>query len=69
MRYSSFKCSNVSISSEPLFEMLFNVNFSYRQYSSSVGPEERYNIKDLLTAKNYTAPLLNELDIMEVGIL
>nr|XP_058972304.1 alpha-protein kinase 1-like isoform X3 [Pocillopora verrucosa] len=35
------------------------------QYSSSVGPEERYNIKDLLTAKNYTAPLLNELDIME----
>lgn len=56
----------MAISRELFFET-FKINISYRQYTSRVGPEERYNIKDLITAKNSTAPFLTELDIMEVG--
>ena len=37
-----------------------------RQYISNVGEEERYNIKELITAKNSVVPYMTEQDILEV---
>ena len=39
---------------------------SFRQYISNVGEEEKYNIKELITAKNSVVPYLTEQDILEV---
>ena len=38
-----------------------------RQYISNVGAKERYNIKELITAKNAVIPHLTEQEILEVG--
>lgn len=46
--------------------ILYVIFFSFRQYISNVGEEEKYNIKELITAKNSVVPYLTEQDILEV---
>ena len=45
---------------------LYLLFFLFRQYTSKVEEKEKYNVQELITAKNSVVPYLTEQDILEV---
>lgn len=49
-----------------LYYIIIIIFFLFRQYTSNVEEKEKYNVKELITAKNSVVPYLTEQDILEV---